>query len=265
MKRTIAALAVLAFLAGSASAQGLEITNVRPSFGPAGATRKEKKLMAGDALWVNFDIDGLKADPKSGKLIYQTTMELFDANKKLKFSDKKGGGELIPDLGGSRAPSDFHVVPGEKFDPGKYTVRLTVTDKVSGDKKTIDYPVEIVPSEFGIYGVVALGIGIRAQNYVLSFGVAQFKLKDKKPNVEVNIRILDSNDKPVGKPMQMNLPQALPDGVDVEKVQFAPFTYPMFLNRTGQFTIEITATDRNASNKSAKLSFPLSVLEPGSK
>jgi hypothetical protein len=257
MKRIIAALAVLTFLAGPALAQGPQVTNVRASFGPQGATRKDKKVMVRDSLWVNFDVEDLSPDKKSGKLSFQTLIEVVDSANAVKFS-QKGGGDFIPALGGTTAPSDFHFVFGDKFPVGKYTVRVTAMDKIGGGKNTVLYPLEIVPSDYGIYGVIAPGTGFRAQDYIFSFGVGQFALDAKKAgNIDVNLRILDKNDKPVGPAIQLT-PGQMDD-------KLAQFVHAMPLNRTGQFTIEVTAIDRNAKNREAKLTFGLNVIDPGAK
>jgi hypothetical protein len=258
MKRITAALALLCFVPGLASAQ-LKITKERASYGPMGATRKDKTFMIGDAVWVNYDIEGLTPDKKTGKVSYETKLEFFDSNKKLIF-DKTAPNEALPDLGGGVIPSDFHVIFGQNLGPGKYTVRVTVTDRLAKANTSLDYPVQVVKSEFGFYGVSAPSVGLPGQNYVLAFGLAEFKMDSKgKADGEMTINILDGAGKPVSKAIKM----PIPDPSD-PKMAFVPFTYPLLLNRPGQFTVEISVVDKLANNKQIQLRYPLTVVDLGS-
>src|SRR5262249_39825468 len=81
--RFLLASALLALI-GTAS-PALELKNVRPSFGPLGATRTDVKCLPGDVLFINYDIDGLKFDEKNGKANYTTILELIDSNNKVIF------------------------------------------------------------------------------------------------------------------------------------------------------------------------------------
>ena len=74
------------------------------------------------------------------------------------------------------------------------------------------------------------------------------------------MRILDEAGKAVVPAVQYLLPRDLPEEVELVKNNFTPFQYPIFLNRTGRFTIEIEATDKIAK-KSKKVSLPLTVLD----
>jgi hypothetical protein len=262
MRRTIAAIALFCLLSGLAPA--LEIKNVRPSYGPMGASRTATKFLPGDVLWINYDIDGLTFDKKTDKASYETKLEFFDA-KGTQLLERKTPNEVTAQLGGSQFPGDLHVIIGPKLDPGKYTVKLTVTDKLARESKSITYPIEVLPPAFGFVAVTAPGLGLPGQHYLAEFGVVGFKLDDKKkePNVEVTIRVLDSSQKPVTRPVQSIFPRDLPGDAVLEKLQFVPVTFPLYLNRPGHFYIDITAVDKNAGNKQIQLRYPLQVLDLG--
>src|SRR5215212_5331551 len=132
----------------------LELKNVRPSFGPLGATRTDVKCLPGDVLFINYDIDDLKFDPKTGKANYSTILELIDENKKVVFQSATKNAPLSQ-LGGTRMPGDLHVVMGRNQKPGKYVVRLTVEDKLAKESKSFIYPFELEPQGFGMVGVTA--------------------------------------------------------------------------------------------------------------
>ena len=58
------------------------------------------------------------------------------------------------------------------------------------------------------------------------------------------------------------LPDAIPPGANVAGL--VPLTYPLYLNRTGQFYIDIVAVDKNGKNAQIKMRYPLTVLDIGS-
>jgi hypothetical protein len=261
MRRTFAALALLGLVPGLSSA--LEIKNVRPSYGPLGAPRTGTKFLPGDVLWINYDIEGLKFDDKTGKASYETKLEFLDS-KGMQLFERKTPNEVIAQLGGTSMPGDLHVVMGQNLPAGKYTIKLSVTDNLTKDTKSVTYPVEVLPKGFGFVGVMAPTVGFPGQHYLAEFGLVGFEL-DKKglPNVEVTIRVLDSAQKPVTQPVKISLPNDIPQGVDVQKLQMVPLSYPLYLNRAGTFTIEIVANDK-LSKKTTELRSPLHVLDLGS-
>jgi hypothetical protein len=262
MKRTLAALVVLCLVPGLTPA--IEIKNVRPSYGPLGSLRTGTKFLPGDLLFMTFDIDGLSLDEKTGKAIYDTKLEFLDDKQKVLYENKTRN-EVIPNLGGARMPGDMHLIIGKEFAPGKYTVKLTVTDKQANQSKAIIYPIQVLERGFGFIGVMAPAVGLNGQSYLAEWGLVGFvpdATKAKLPLVDVTIRILDQNDKLVVPETNINLPAALPPGTNAP--EFVPITLPLFLNRTGQFQIDIVAVDKNAKNAQIHMRFPLTVVDIGS-
>jgi hypothetical protein len=258
--RFLLASALLALI-GTAS-PALELKNVRPSFGPLGATRTDVKCLPGDVLFINYDIDGLKFDEKNGKANYTTILELIDSNNKVIFR-KDTPNQTISQLGGTRMPGDLHVVMGRNQTPGKYTVRLTVDDKLAKENKSFIYPFELQPAGFGMVGVTAPAVGFPGQHYMCQYALTDMKLdkENGKPNVIVGHRILDKDGKTaVAFPVVFSFPKDLPDEVDLSKNNFHLMQFPIYLNRPGQFMIEIVAEDKN-SNKRVELKYPLTVLD----
>jgi len=108
-------LAGLMALSPSA-AQALELKNFRMAYGHLGATRVSSKFLPGDLLFMTYEVDGLKVDDKN-KASFVTLVEVFNAGNKTIFA-KETPNVIIPQLGGSRIPGDFHVTMGTDQPPG---------------------------------------------------------------------------------------------------------------------------------------------------
>ena len=104
----LSSLAVTALCLFPLSASALELKNVRPSYGPLGATRQETKCVPGDVLFITYDIEGLKIDDKTGRANFKTLLELIDSTNQVAFS-KETPNDVAPQLGGTRMPGDLFV------------------------------------------------------------------------------------------------------------------------------------------------------------
>lgn len=254
------ALALLCGLPGVASA--LELKNIRPCYGlPLGAPRADAKCIPGDILFITYDIEGLSFDSKTGKANYVTTLELLDSKNKTVF-EKKTPNETSPQLGGSRMPGDLHIITGRTLAPGKYNIRLTVNDRIANASKAFVYPFELLPQGFGFVGVTAPGVGFPGQNYVAQFALVDMALdKNKQPLVDIMMRVLDETGaNQLTKPIYSSFPRDLPEEVNLEKENFIPLQFPIYLNRPGSFMIEVNAADK-LSKKTIQLRYPLKVIE----
>ncbi|MBI3409208.1 MAG: hypothetical protein HY040_12750 [Planctomycetes bacterium] len=245
----------------------LEIKNVRPCYGvPLGATRHDVKLIPGDVLFITYDIEGLKVDTQTGKANYLTTLELLDSKETVLFK-KETPNESSPQLGGTRMPGDLFINTGRTQKPGKYKIRLTVNDRIGKESKAFVYDFELLSPTFGFVGVTAPAVGFPGQNYMAGFALVDMSLdKNKQPLVDVMMRVLDqSGTKEVTKPIYSSLPKDLPEDTNLEKENFLPMQFPIYLNRAGTFMIEINAADKIA-NKKIQLKYPVTVIDvPGGK
>lgn len=259
--RRLLLLAGLLVLTPSA-AQALELKNIRPSYGPLGATRLDSKFLPGDYLFITYDIDGLKLDDKN-KASYVILLEVFDANAKAIFK-KETPNVIIPQLGTTRIPGDLHVIMGTDHPPGKYTVRLTVMDTHAKDVKSFTHGFELLPKGFGIVGVMAQAVAFPGQPYMLQYNLVELGIDGvkKQPNTKLEMKILDETGKPVSPPVVNNYPADLPETLDLKKANFIPIDFPIFPNRPGRFIIEINATDA-VGQKTATVRYPLNVLDIG--
>jgi hypothetical protein len=256
----VAALFTLCLCPSLSSA--VDIKNIRPCYGPLGATRFDKKCLPGDVFFMTYDLENLALD-KTGKASYTTTLELLDAQQKVLFK-KETPNDVVPQLGGTRMPGDLHVIMGTKQAAGKYAIKLTVYDKLGKDGKAFTYNFEVVPEAFGFVGASAKAVEFQGTQYVAGFGLVNLTLDAKKqPNVEVKIQILDDSGKAVAPVVQILIPRDMPADTELEKANFVPITFPIFLNRPGRYTIDVQAEDKIAK-KTAKLSFPLTVIDVAS-
>jgi hypothetical protein len=262
MKYLCLALLVAGFLPATASA--VDLRNVRPCYGLLGATRTDTKLLPGDVIIMTYDIENLVID-KTGKASYDAILELLDDKGKVLFN-KKTGQEVVPALGGTRMPGDLHLIMGTKQAPGNYTLRLTVHDKndknADNNAKRFNYKFAVLPTTFGMVGVMAPAIGFPGQTYHIDYNLVNLGLDAKKnPDTEVNIRILENGKAVPGTTtLKMVFPRDLPENVDLKEANIVPLTYPIYLNRAGSYTIEIQAHDK-ISNTKSEVRCPLTVID----
>jgi hypothetical protein len=242
----------------------VDIKNIRKCYGPLGAKRDDNKCLPGEIFFMSYDIENLALD-KSGKASITTTFEFIDPAGVVIFK-KDTPKDVVPQLGGARIPGDVHVILGPKQAPGKYTIRVTVHDKVANQAKAFEQAIDVLQPTFGFVGGMSKAIGLSGDpsGHVTSFGLVNLTLDAKQqPNATVKIRILDEAGKDVTPATELVMPRDMPEDTDLQKGNFVPITFPIFLNRPGRFTIEVDANDKNGK-KSAKLSIPLTVLDVGS-
>jgi len=239
----------------------LEIKNIRPSYGPFGATRSETKLLPGDVMFISYELDGLGIDPKTSKTNYDTTLEFVDAKDKVLFMKKNPNNELLPMLGTGRMPGDLHIIVPPGQPAGKYAIRFTVHDRVGKEAKVFTYPIEVLPQGFGFVGVTAPAIGLPGQHYVLGFGVVNLATDKKSmPSAEVSIKIMDDKGTAVVPAVKYEWPRDMPDGIDLSQANFVPVSHSIFLNRPGRFRIEIRVNDKFGT-KMAEMTYPMTVID----
>lgn len=245
---------------------GLSVSNVRSTYGAMGPVRSENKFIAGDELFVAFDVDGVSADA-SGAVRISIGLELLDGNGTRLFSQAPRDREAINSLGGTSMPLFAKLDIGTDQPAGKYTLRFTVIDRSNSASKTGEYPFEVLPKAFAVVRVKTsldpegdipcpyVGVG---QGMFVHFSAVQFTRSPttKQPNLKAEIRILDASGTPT-------LPTPTTGTVDsglAEQLTGVPMKFLLNLNRAGKFTIELTVTDQ-LTRKPAKMLLPLEVLK----
>lgn len=272
---TTLALAAALQLAPSQAGK-LALVNVRPTYGMLGAPRPSSQILPGDIFWLAFDVDNIQVDAK-GKAVYSMGFEVSDSKGKplLKEEENKDR-PLIADLtlGGTRLPVFARVEVGLDQPPGEYTMKVTVTDRTAKASVSLERKFQVQPLTLGLVRLStsydpphpvtgprypAPMVAVPGQFLHVNFVAVGFdRDKAKKhPNLQVELNVLDEKGKPA---------QAKPDMGQVtekdnvpENTRAMPMGFTMALNRPGQYTVELKATDL-VSKKTQTLKFPLTVV-----
>ena len=258
-------IVLAAALAAPDDKAGLTLSHVRDTHGLMGPTRTDEKLLPGGELFLCFDIDGVAID-ESGKVHYSVETEIADAAGKVLFKQEPRNLEVAVALGGDRIPGFVRLDVGLDTPPGKYAVKVNVVDLSTKKTGELSRTLEVQPKDFGLVrvkttsdqeaqlpvAVPGAGEGLWVHFAAVGFG----RGADKQPDVTFEMRILDENGKPTRQPVTARMSKDAPAEGALLPVQFM-----LSLNRSGKFTVELTAADAVAGKK-AKLSFPLNVREP---
>jgi hypothetical protein len=247
-------------------AAALNLTHVRATYGPLGAARKDNKLLPGDQVFVAFDIDGITVAP-DGRVLYGMATEVLNSQGKVVFRQEPRDLEAVNALGGTSLPAYTQLDVGLESPPGDYTVRVTVTDRASKRSAVLTQKFQVLNKAFGLVrltttadpeGQIPSAVYESGASLWVNCGVVGFKPDPQgQPQVTVELRVLDDKGKPtLAKPFRGEAGRDAPS-----KVASLPVQFHVGLNRPGQFTIEVKATDR-VSNQTATLAFPLTVVAP---
>jgi hypothetical protein len=266
MYGTFAVAAALSLAPGQAGS--LNLVNARTTYGEMGAIRTDNRYLPHDFYFLAFDMDGLAVSPE-GKVSYSMMVEVNDKTGKPVFKqDKPSESDEFIVLGGNRMPGRAWVSLKPDQEPGAYTCKVTVSDRVTKASKTLQTQFEVIKKEFGLIGIMttydakgeipAPPAGVVGQIIYVHGAVANFgRGGDKKPNTTVELRVFDEARRPtIARPQAVVVPKEIPEGQDM-----AFITLVIPLNREGTFTAELKATDAT-SGKMATVTFPLRVVPP---
>jgi hypothetical protein len=250
------------------AAGGLNLTNVRNTYGELGGTRADTSFLPGDVLFVAFDIEGITIDP-AGRTKYTMAMEVVDKDGKTIFKNDPAEKSDFAPLGGTKLPARAFVTVGLEQPPGQYTLKVTVTDLANKASKTLERKFEVKPKDFGVVAVYtsadpqgqypAPTTGVVSQSVWVQFGVVGFARdpKTKQPNVTVEMLTVDEQGKPTVP--QPNV-YTQDTGIDPKDQGFTlRFLLPM--TRDGKFTVRLKAADK-VSGKTASFDLPVAVVKP---
>jgi hypothetical protein len=263
-----ATLALMTLLGMAPEQAQLKLTNDRATYGPLGAVRTDNKVLPGDAYWVMFDIEGLSTN-KEGKMQYSMSMEFVNSQGKTEFSTQPQDQDAINLLGGNKLPAHAMAAVGLETAPGDYTLKVTVTDRMTKKSESLSRKFTVLPKDFGLVQarLVYLELGSPAPNMLVAgqtvlihsliVGFQRDTKDPKQPNIALEVVVFDES---TGK---KTLDQPFKDSVSSDvpaDLKALPISFPLSLNRAGKFRVEITATDTLAK-KTAKISYPFTVQE----
>lgn len=256
----------LAFASALALGQSaaLTLTNVRATYGLLGPARADTRVLPGDTLFLEFDIDGITV-AADGRVRYAVGLEAVGPDGKAVFRQNPTEQEALASLGGSTVPGQAHVDVGLDQPPGDYTVKVTVSDRAGKQTGSFQRKLQVLPADFGIVQVnvtsdpnatVPAGLVEVGESVWVNFALVRFDRdkSTKQPNVRCEMRVLDEGGKPtLAKPDTGVINQDVPARDKVLGGQFH-----VAVNRPGKFVVELRAVDAVAG-KSAAASFPLAV------
>jgi hypothetical protein len=242
----------------------LAVTDVHATYGVLGPPRPDTKLLPGDELVLSFAIQGAKATP-GGKVLYAVGMEVTDQNGKVQFQQLPNNLEAEAPPSGRGLPARASLQIGLDEEPGKYTIKVTVTDRVAGATAEFSRTCEVLPRAFGLVrlqttrdseGRIPVAFLRQGQTVWINFAAVGFgrNASGGQPHVSVVMRILDAAGRPIlAKPSKGEILKDVPASSRALPMQFA-----LAVNRTGSFNAEITATD-HIGGRAYNVKFPLTV------
>jgi hypothetical protein len=262
MLMTLPLMAALCVAPGQAG--GLALTDARVTYGVLGPTRDNTKFLPGDSLFLTFTIDGITADA-DGKVRYKIGTEVSDAAGKVVFRQAPQDRDAINTLGGNQLPAFAQVAVGQQQPAGAYSLKVTVTDLANQKSAALEQKFEVLRPDFGLArlsasgdpeGQVPTGLLCTGQSLWIHGAVVGFQRGGaaKQPNVTLELSVRDATGKAtLAKPLGGTINKDVPP-----KDTALPFQFLVSLNRPGQFTVQIKATDALAG-KTVTQSFPMTV------
>jgi hypothetical protein len=262
-----ATLALLAMTSATPAQGGsINLSNVRITHGILGPTRGDNKFLPADRLQLTWDATGVQFSA-DGKYSYSMGMEVTDSKGKSMYKQAPREQDVFYTLGGDRIPLFAHVDVGADLPPGEYTVVVSVIDGKTKKSESITQKFEVLPKDFGLVRLQITDVqsatstaplAVPGQDQTVNFFATGFSRSKQtnQPDVDVEMRVYDEANKPtLSKPFTGRVNADVP-----ANVQAIPMSFLLRNNRAGKFTVELKATDK-ISNKTAKLTFPVTVLE----
>jgi hypothetical protein len=245
----------------------LEIVNPRATYGHIGAVRaKSEGILPGDVAHVTFDIKNLKLDER-GQAKYSVAIEVRDAKGQLFYEQKPFNAVAQNFFGGNVIPCSAHMDIPLDTPPTDLRWKVTVHDRLANASVTAEGTGKVLAPAFGLVrvstsadpeGKVAIPpVGVAGSLLYVNFAAVGFgrDAKTKKPDIWVELRVLDDQGKPTfPKPLTGQVQEDIS-----EKARLVPMHYGLTLNRVGQFTIELTARCRHCG-VSSTVTFPVRIL-----
>jgi hypothetical protein len=258
---TTVLLSLVAF--APAQADSFSLTNVRTTYGVLGAARPDNKILPGDDVVLSFDIEGIKPGA-NGKAQYSIGMEVTDNRGRVLYRQAPTDQEAPLAAGAAKLPAVARVHVGLDQEPGDYTLKVKVTDRSAGTKQEVSRDYTVLRKAFGIVrpsvtkdaqGRLPVGTLQKRKSAWINFSAVGFERnRAGQPNVVTEMQVRDANGKALlARPTVGEIKQDVPERLGHLAMQFE-----LELNRPGQYTLELKATDKVA-RQTATLSLPVTV------
>jgi hypothetical protein len=259
-------LALMTLTMAPAQTGAPEFKNVRYTLSLLGQNRKSDKYLPGDVVVLAFDLENMTVK-KDGRVLYSIGLEVSRKGKAILTREPQDM-ETVNSLGTGTFPSlVFWPIPRDSDTPGEYTIKTTITDRATKKSTTLTRKFEVLKPQLGFIQVQTTSVtgdalppyGVPGQRINLRYQLTGFEFaKDTKlTNLNVTIRILDSEGKPtLARPHSGDIKTDAKNAPGV--MILSP--YQIDLNRPGKFKIELKANDK-VSGKSAELTLDLTVMD----
>lgn len=251
------------------AATKIQFKNTRITYGLLGQERKSDKFQPGDEYIVTSDVEGLtvKGD---GQIAYSWSMQLLGPDGKSKFTSDPQNVTAFNTLGGGRIVFTTRTEIGLDTTEGEYTLKVTIKDRLAkgtpGElirKFTVTKPfLGFARPNFqttdGKAFIPAPPVGVPGQTLLIDFLIVGFSLDKttEQPHLITELQILDS----AGKAVHPKPITGVTKEVAKEYRKVLPNSFPLELNRAGDFKIHLKVTDKK-TNKTAELVLDLKVLD----
>jgi hypothetical protein len=196
-------------------------------------------------------------------------LEILDGAGKGLLKQKPRDATTMNYLGGSTAPCSATLQVPLEAPAGMYSMRVHVVDSTTKQTTMLERKIEVLPKGFGLVhvgtsvdpaaSIPRSPVGVVGDSFYLNVSAVGFERdpKTKQPNIKASMRVLDDKGQPTSAvKMQGAARSDVPPDMAVVPMQFG-----ITLNRAGQFTLELTATDA-LTGKTSKVLFPMRVLTP---
>lgn len=256
-------------LAALLPAQGeeLEIVNARATFGALGSPfNKQKGRLPGDVAHFAFDVKNMTFD-KDGRAFYSFLIEIHDPKGTLIYKEGPRNAIAQNSLGGNLLPCQANLELPLDSEPGTYSLRVTIVDRATKKSVVLESKGKVRKADFGLVQVGTFSdregkaptphLGVVGETMYFNFSVAHFARdkETKQPKLDVSLKVLDDKGKQAGPVLTGKADKDIMEGFKLLPMQFG-----LSLNRAGNFTVELTATD-HLTGKTDSVRLPLRVLQ----
>jgi uncharacterized protein (TIGR03000 family) len=225
----------------------------------------DTKFLPGDSLVLCFQIDGAQADA-AGKARCAVGLEVVDDKGKLQIRQAPRPVTLDQTPGTQGLAAFAQLQIGLDQPPGKYALKVSVTDQVAGASNELTESFEILPRAFGIVRL-ALTADSQARkstnqpaagrSFWTTFSLVGFGRQQatQQPRLALALRILDERGNSV---LQKPLTGEVNLGVS-PRAQAVSAQFVSRVQQAGKYTLELKATDQVA-DRTATIRVPLIIV-----
>ena len=249
---------------------GLKMDNLRLTYGSPGPDRASAQVFPGDEVFLAFELKGFKSS-EGGVTKIKLTTEVMGKDGKTEYKQDTGDSQVLDLFGGGRHFLHTRVDVGVKTPPGSYKVKITALDlttkeSISGEKDVTLLEPALAVVKTALFTDQAmratsqvLGVG---QPVFVGFSVVGFARESSTNHPKLKMELVVKDDKGAvvtDKPsfvVDANQPEKMP-----ANVQVMPGHFKLPLNKAGNFTVELRATDLTNQKSSQPVVLRLVVTE----